>query len=160
MPDSDVSRMIACVPSRRGAYGSWTTTLTAARLSLVSSMSRTEPIRRPPTWTSSSFTRWPAFWKISVYSVPPSPLKSSSHTARATANASAVTAAALATVTDDAPSDSSGSALHLRYVPQKSGRGNPIEAISAGAQYPPFGLGSSLHAERALRRTAEELTHE
>src|SRR5689334_8510628 len=169
MPDSEVRRMIAVVPSRSGAYGSWTLTLMAARLSLVSWMSRTEPTRRPPTWTSSSLTSWPAFWKISVYSVPPAPLNSSSHTASATANASAVTAAALATVTDDAPSrdDSSGSALPLRYVPRKSRRGNPTVRFRARGQIPlpageysPNGLGSSLHAERALRRAAEELAHE
>ena len=64
--------MTACVPCRSGAYGSSTTTLIAAWLSSVSSISRTEPTRRPPTWTSSSVTSWPAFWKIRVYSVPPS----------------------------------------------------------------------------------------
>ena len=95
--------MTACVPSRSGAYGSWTVILIAARLSSVSSISRTEPTRRPPTWTSSSLTSWPALWNSSVYSVPPSPLSSSSQTASATARARAPAAAALATVTDGAP---------------------------------------------------------
>jgi hypothetical protein len=79
-------------------------TLTAAWLSSVSSISRTEPIRRPPTCTSSSRTSWPAFWNSRVYSVPPSPRKSSSQTTNATASASAPAAAILATVTSDAPS--------------------------------------------------------
>ena len=38
MPDSDVSRMIACVPSRSGAYGSSTVIRIAAWLLAVSSM--------------------------------------------------------------------------------------------------------------------------
>src|SRR3954452_9244190 len=117
-------------------------------------MSRTEPTRRPPICTSSSLTSWPAFWNSSVYSVPPSPLNSSSQTASATASASAPAAAALATVTDDAPSrdDSSGSALHLRYVPQNPAGGNPIVAPYEGAQL--------FHPQRALGRTAEKLAHE
>src|SRR3954471_24834544 len=99
-------------------------------------MSRTEPTRRPPICTSSSLTSWPAFWNSSVYSVPPSPLNSSSQAASTTARASAPAAAALATVTDDAPSrdDSSGSALPLRYVPQNPEGGNPIVAPYESAQ--------------------------
>ena len=41
-----------------GAYGSSTTTLIAAWLSSVSSISRIEPTRRPPTCTSSSTMSW------------------------------------------------------------------------------------------------------
>src|SRR5919108_71759 len=140
MPDSEVSRMTASVPSRSGAYGSWTRILTAARLSSVSSMSRTEPTRRPPTCTSSSLTSWPAFWNTSVYSVPPSPLNNSSQTASATARASAPAAAALATVTDDAPSrddSSSDSALPLRYGPQNQ-RGNPTGSLAREGTVPTY----------------------
>src|SRR5512142_2529862 len=36
-------------------------------------MSLTPPTRRPPICTSSPFTSWPAFWKISLYRVPPPP---------------------------------------------------------------------------------------
>jgi hypothetical protein len=66
MPDSEVSRIAARVPSRSGAYGSSTSTWTAARLSSVSSMSRTRPTRRPATWTSLSGTSWPAVSNTSV----------------------------------------------------------------------------------------------
>ena len=68
MPDSDVSRITACVPSRSGAYGSSTVTLIAAWLFEVSSIVLTVPTARPPIWTLSPFTSWPAFSKISVYS--------------------------------------------------------------------------------------------
>ncbi len=68
MPDSDVSRTVASVPSRSGAKGSSTFTVTAAWLSSVSSMSVIEPTRRPPTWTSLSRTSWPAFSNTNVYS--------------------------------------------------------------------------------------------
>src|SRR4051812_48427776 len=36
-------------------------------------MSSTLPTRRPPICTSSPFTSWPAFWKISLYCAPPPP---------------------------------------------------------------------------------------
>ena len=70
MPDSDVSRMIACVPSRSGAYGSSTLTPIAAWLFAVSSMLVTVPTARPPICTLSPFTSWPAFSNTSVYSCP------------------------------------------------------------------------------------------
>ena len=73
MPDSDVKRMTACVPSRSGAYGSSTPIPIAAWLSGVSSIDFTVPTARPPIWTLSPFTSWPAFSKISVYSCPPPP---------------------------------------------------------------------------------------
>jgi len=63
MPDSDVARMIAVVPVVRGANSSSTAIRISASLPPVSSISLTEPIRRPPIWTSSSVTSWPAFWK-------------------------------------------------------------------------------------------------
>ena len=47
--------------------------LTAAWLSSVRSIDCTEPMRRPPTWTSLPGTSWPAFSNSSVYSVPPPP---------------------------------------------------------------------------------------
>ena len=56
MPDSDVSRMIACVPSRSGAYGSSTPIRIAAWLFEVSSIPLTVPTARPPIWTLSPFT--------------------------------------------------------------------------------------------------------
>src|SRR6478735_3895892 len=70
MPDSDVSRMIACVPSCSGAYGSWTLILTAAWLLAVSAIAFTLPTGRPPICTLSPFTSCPAFSKISVYWCP------------------------------------------------------------------------------------------
>ena len=62
MPDSEVARMMAVVPSCRGA-NSFIVIVISASLLLVSLISLTEPMRRPPTWTSSPFTSWPAFWK-------------------------------------------------------------------------------------------------
>src|SRR5688500_10629832 len=103
MPESEVRRIVAFVPSRSGAYGSCTSTLTAAWLSGVSSMLLTEPTRRPPTCTSLSGTSWPAFSNRSVYCVPPLPRNSSSHAASRIASARASTAAARAIVTDDPP---------------------------------------------------------
>src|SRR3954462_5489690 len=99
MPDSDVSRITACVPSCSGAYGSSTLIVTAAWLFAVSAIPLTEPTGWPPTCTLSPFTSWPAFWKISVYSWPPGPRSSSSQTARIATRAIAPTAAARATVT-------------------------------------------------------------
>ena len=72
MPDSDVSRMIACVFSRSGAYGSSTLTPIAAWLFSVSSMLVTVPTARPPICTLSPTTSWPAFSNTSVYSWPSS----------------------------------------------------------------------------------------
>ena len=54
--------MMAVVPSCSGANSS-TVIVISASLLLVSLISLTEPTRRPPTWTSSPFTSWPAFWK-------------------------------------------------------------------------------------------------
>ena len=68
MPDSEVNRITACVPSRSGAYGSATVTLIAAWLFEVSSIALTVPTARPPIWTLSPLTSWPAFSKTSVYS--------------------------------------------------------------------------------------------
>ena len=56
MPDSEVRRISACVPSRSGAYGSFTVTLTAAWLLRVSSILPTVPTARPPICTLSPFT--------------------------------------------------------------------------------------------------------
>src|SRR3954452_22349475 len=99
MPDSEVSRTTACVPSCSGAYGSCTAILTAAWSSCVSEIDFTVPTARPPTCTLSPFTSWPALTKISVYSWPPGPRSSSSHTARIATRTIPPTAAARATVT-------------------------------------------------------------
>src|SRR5215210_4350077 len=143
MPDSDVRRMTAPVPSRSGAYGSSTVILTAAWLSSVRVMSRTEPTRRPPTCTSSSLTSCPALWNSSVYSVPPPDRKRSSQTMSTTTSARALAAAALATVTYDAPSSG-------RTLPSRS-------AGRAGTSVQPERL---FHAQRALGSAAQELAHE
>src|SRR5215217_9200160 len=95
-------------------------------------MSLTEPIRRPPTWTSSSFTSWPAFSNISVYSWPPVPRNRSSHAASAMTRASATTAAPRAIVIDD---------------PRAPRPRSPSTSVS-------------LHPQRSLRRAGEELAHE
>src|SRR4051812_19752331 len=58
-----------------------------------------DPTRRPPTWTSSSVTSWPAFSKISVYSRPDGS-RSSSHATASTTRASASAAAPRAIVND------------------------------------------------------------
>src|SRR5215207_861286 len=135
MPDSDVRRIVAVVPSRSGAYGSSTLTLIAAWLSGVSSMLLTEPTRRPPTWTSLSGTSWPAFSNLSVYSVPPAPANSSSHAASRIASASASTAAPRAIV-NDPPVMLAGSG----------------QAVRAGP--------GSLHPQGSLRRARQELADE
>src|SRR5829696_5445014 len=135
MPDSEVRRIVAVVPSRSGAYGSSTLTLIAAWLSGVSSMLLTEPTRRPATWTSLSGTSWPAFSNTSVYSVPPFPRNSSSHAASRIASASARTAAARAIVTD--------------YPPTLAGSEAPVRA----------GPGS-LHPQGSLRCARQELADE
>src|SRR3954454_6885634 len=83
MPDSDVSRMTASVPSCSGAYGSATLIFTAAWLLEVSEMAFTLPTGRPPICTLSPFTSCPAFSKISVYSCP-SPRSRNSHAAKRT----------------------------------------------------------------------------
>ena len=97
MPDSEVARTIAVVPSCSGANSFWISNVISASLSSVSLISRTEPIRRPPICTSLSFTSSVAVWRRSLYVVvlfPP-------NTRRATATmaiASAASAAPRATV--------------------------------------------------------------
>src|SRR3954467_15201942 len=98
MPDSDVSRMIACVPSCSGAIGSCTEIAIAAWLFGVSLIDLTLPTARPPTCTLSPFTSWPAFSKISVYSRPP-PLSSRSQIARMATSPTAISTAPRAIVT-------------------------------------------------------------
>src|SRR5215213_6319948 len=135
MPDSEVSRIVAWVPSRSGAYGSCTLISTAASLSSVSSMLLTEPTRRPPTWTSLSVTSWPAFSNSSVYSLPPLPRKRSSQAASRIASARASTAAARGIVTEG-PLTLAGSEADLHARPR------------------------SLHPQRTLRCAGQELTDE
>src|SRR5262245_40665778 len=98
MPDSDVSRMTASVPSCSGAYGSLTLILTAAWLLEVSAIAFTLPTGRPPICTLSPFTSWPAFSKISVYSCPSSRSRNS-HTARTRTRTTPMTTEARASVT-------------------------------------------------------------
>ncbi len=120
MPDSEVSRITACVPSRSGAKGSSTRMRTRARLSSVSVISRTEPMRRPPTWTSSPLTSWPAFWNSRSYSWVLAPRTSSSAT-RTIANASAAMATPRAIV--NGPSALSKSTQAVHGIP-RAGAGN------------------------------------
>src|SRR3954453_6383662 len=97
MPDSDVRRIVACVPSRSGGYGWSTEALVAAWLFAVSSIAFPVPTARPPICTLSPFTSWPAFSKISVYSCPP-PRIAKREIARAATSATAIRTAERATV--------------------------------------------------------------
>ena len=63
MPDSEVARIVAVVPSWRGAKSSSTFIVTTAFASSSSTMSVIEPIGWPPTRTSLPGTSWPAFSK-------------------------------------------------------------------------------------------------
>ena len=103
MPDSDVSRMTASVPSRSGAYGSSTRIRMAAWLLSVSRMSSTVPTARPPIWTLSPTTSWPAFSKMSVYSWPLA-RRTNRYTASATRRATPIATAARASATYSIPS--------------------------------------------------------
>src|SRR3954451_24666714 len=98
MPDSDVSRMTASVPSCSGAYGSATLIFTAAWLLEVSAIAFTLPTGRPPICTLSPFTSCPAFSKISVYSCPP-PRSRNSHAANRTTITAPMATDARASVT-------------------------------------------------------------
>src|SRR4051812_24797911 len=98
MPDSDVSRMTASVPSCSGAYGSATLIFTAAWLLEVSEIAFTLPTGRPPICTLSPFTSCPAFSKISVYSCP-SPRSRNSHAAKRTTMTTPMATDARASVT-------------------------------------------------------------
>src|SRR4051812_19395786 len=98
MPDSDVSRMTASVPSCSGAYGSLTATLTAAWLLEVSEIAFTLPTGRPPICTLSPFTSCPAFSKISVYSCP-LPRSRNNHAAKRTTMTTPMATDARASVT-------------------------------------------------------------
>jgi hypothetical protein len=62
MPDSDVARITASVPSWSGANLSSSMTISAWPSS-VSLMSEIVPIGWPDTITKLPFTSWPAFWK-------------------------------------------------------------------------------------------------
>src|SRR3954464_14170803 len=98
MPDSDVSRMTASVPSCSGAYGSSTLILIAAWLLEGSEIAFTLPTGRPPICPLSPFTRRPAFSKISVYSWPP-PRSRNNHAAKRTTMTTPTATDARASVT-------------------------------------------------------------
>src|SRR3954453_21999434 len=98
MPDSDVSRMTASVPSCSGAYGSPTLILIAAWLLAVSEIALTLPTARPPICTLSPFTSCPSFSKISVYSCP-SPRSRNSQAAKRTTMTTPTATDARASVT-------------------------------------------------------------
>src|SRR3954447_1517731 len=98
MPDSDVSRMTASVPSCSGAYGSPTLILIAAWLLDVSEIALTLPTARPSICTLSPFTSCPAFSKISVYSCP-SPRSRNSQAAKRTTMTTPTATDARASVT-------------------------------------------------------------
>ena len=66
MPDSEVARMVAVVPSCSGATSSSTSIVTTAFAELSSSMSAIEPIGWPPTRTSLPGTSWPALSKTAL----------------------------------------------------------------------------------------------
>ena len=66
MPDSELARIVAVVPSCSGARSSSISILTSAWASSVSAMSVIVPIGLPPTWTWLPVTSWPAFWKTAL----------------------------------------------------------------------------------------------
>ena len=66
MPDSEVARIVAVVPSCRGSTGSPTSMVTIALAESSSWMSEIEPIGCPPTRTSLPGTSWPAFWNTAL----------------------------------------------------------------------------------------------
>src|SRR3954471_5381152 len=148
MPDSEVWRITALVPSCSGEKSLSTSIVTFAWLSLVSWMSRTEPMRRPPTCTSSSLTSWPAFWKSSSYLCPPPPERSTT-TTTTSATANAPKARARAEVKWGCSPGSGARGCGEAGEPGGS-RGYVLSPCLAG----------SLHAKRTLRLAGEELTHE
>src|SRR4051794_19079413 len=120
-----------------------------------------EPIRRPPTWTSSSFTSWPAFWNTRLYSCVPPPRRRSTATSTI-ASARAATATPLATLISSDPLCANGPSLGARATPCRAREAIPHSFTS---RYRPgvFAPGLDarlLHAERAARGTREELAHE
>ena len=66
MPDSEVARIVALVPSCSGATASPTSMVTIALADWSSSMSVIVPMGWPPTRTSLPGTSWPAFWKTAL----------------------------------------------------------------------------------------------
>src|SRR3954454_1918032 len=138
MPDSDVARTTAVVPSCSGAGAPFIFTVISAWLSSVRPILVIDPTRRPPTWTSSPFTSWPALRKsiLYVWDVP-APIRSSA-TITAMAIASAPTASPRATVIPPSPPRSAASYL----------------GIVNSARSP------LLHAQGTLGLTGEELADE
>src|SRR3954451_9736546 len=98
MPDSDVSRMTASVPSCSGAYGSATLIFTAAWLLEVSEIAFTLPTAVPPGATVWPLTSLRTVSKISVYSCP-SPRSRNSHAAKRTTMTTPMATDARASVT-------------------------------------------------------------
>src|SRR4051812_22184960 len=122
-----------------------------------------EPIRRPPTWTSSSFTSCPAFWNTRLYSCVPPPRRRSTATSTI-ASARAATATPLATLISSDPLRANGPSLGARAAPCRARETIPHSFTS---RYRPGGFAPGLdawtrllHAQRAARGTGEELAHE
>src|SRR3954454_20015461 len=140
--------MIAVVPSCSGAKSLSTAIVICAWLSFVRSILRTEPMRHPPTCTSSSLTSWPAFWKSSSYLCPPPPERSTT-TTTTSATANAPKARARAEVKWGCSPGSGTKGCGEAGEPGGS-RGYVLSPCLAG----------SLHAKGTLRLAGEELTHE
>ena len=66
MPDSEVARIVAVVPSCSGENAPSTSMVTTAFAEASSSMSAIEPIGWPPTRTSLPGTSWPALSKTAL----------------------------------------------------------------------------------------------
>src|SRR5215208_2016857 len=153
MPDSEVARIVAVVPSCSGASASPTSMVTIALAEPSSSMSEIEPIGCPPTRTSLPGTSWPAFWKtaLTLYG-------SASPNIASAANATAAISAASARIraTVEPRSLWSGSRV-LPSLLLESKRGQSTDASRSAIFGAPACL---LHAEGPLRLPGQELPDE
>ena len=140
MPDSEVARIVAEVPSCSGATASPISMVTMASALLFSSMSEIEPIGCPPTRTSLPGTSWPAFSKtaLTLYGSPPPNIARASS---ATAAISAASARIRATV--EPRSLWSGSRV-LPSLLLESKRGQPTDASRSAmpARLPSYSIPS------------------
>src|SRR4051812_2597484 len=166
MPDSDVARIVAVVPSCSGARSSSTFMVTTALASSSRSIAVIVPIGCPPTRTSLPGTSCPALSKtaLTVYDEPPPNMARAASAMAATSAATAITRA-----TVDPRSSWSGSRVRPSLSSVASKRGGPLEAslrvqsrteLHSARRTPARHLAQLLHPERALGLSGQELPDE
>ena len=128
MPDSEVERIVAVVPSWSGAMSSSTSIFTTACAESSRSMSVIVPTGRPPTRTWLPLTSWPAFSNtaVTLYELPRPNIAIETSAMAATSAATAITRA-----TVDPRSSWSGSRIRPSLVCLESKRGQSLDASPA-----------------------------